>query len=85
MSRSDRLTILLSVAALCVTLVGTSCSTNARIDDLNASLNVRIDDLSASVDARFEAVRGEVREVREEIRELRALVIDALKAATAAD
>ena len=96
MSRSDRLTILLSVAALCVTLVGTSCSTNARIDDLNASLNARIDDLnaslnariddlSASVDARFEAVRGEVREVREEIRELRALVIDALKAATAAD
>lgn len=96
MSRSDRLTILLSVAALCVTLVGTSCSTNARIDDLNASmnariddlnasLNARIDDLSASVDARFEAVRGEVRAVREELRELRALVIDAIKTATAAD
>ena len=89
MNRSDRITILLSVAALCVTLVGTSCSTNARIDDLNmslnariddlsASLNARIDDLSASVDARFEAVH-------EEIRELRALVIEAIKAAPAAD
>ena len=78
MNRSDRITILLSVAALCVTLVGTSCSTNARIDDLNMSLNARIDDLSASVDARFEAVR-------EEIRELRALVIEAIKAAPAAD
>ena len=74
MGRSDRLAILLSVAALCVTIVGTSCSTNARIDDLNA----RIDNLSASVDARFEAVR-------EEIRELRALVIAAIKAASAAD
>lgn len=78
MNRSDRITILLSVAALCVTLVGTSCSTNARIDDLNMSLNARIDDLSASVDARFEAVH-------EEIRELRALVIEAIKAAPAAD
>ena len=89
MGRSDRLTILLSVAALCITIVGTSCSTNARIDDLNANVNARIDDLSASLNARIDDlsasvdVRFEV--VREELRELRALVIDALEAASAAD
>ena len=89
MGRADRLTILLSVAALCVTIVGTSCSTNARIDDLNANVNARIDDLSASLNARIDDlsasvdVRFEV--VREELRELRALVIDAIEAASAAD
>ncbi len=100
MGRSDRLTILLSVAALCITIVGTSCSTNARIDDLNANVNARIDDLNANVNARIDDlsaslnariddlsasvdVRFEV--VREELRELRALVIDALEAASAAD
>ncbi len=61
MGRADRITILLSVAALCVTIIGTSCSTNARIDDLgarmgemNASLSTRIDDLSASLNARID-------------------------------
>lgn len=85
MNRSDRITILLSVAALCVTLVGTSCSTNARIDDLNTNLNARIDDLSANVNARFASVDARFEAVREEIRELRALVIEAIKAAPAAD
>ena len=96
MDRSDRLTILLSVAALCVTLVGTSCSTNARIDDLNTSLNARINDLSANVNARFASVDARFDDLsasvdarfeamREEIRELRALVIEAIKAASAAD
>ena len=89
MGRSDRLAILFSVAALCVTIVGTSCSTNARIDDLNANVNARIDDLSASLNARIDDLSASVdvrfEAVREELRELRALVIDALEAAAAAD
>ena len=90
MGRSDRITILLSVAALCLTIIGTSCSTNARIDDLNANMNARIDDLrddvaaqiagaNARIDALhrdFDALRDDV---REDIRELRAIVIDALQ------
>ena len=75
MGRSDRITILLSVAALCVTIIGTSCSTNARIGDLHARINgvsARIDDVNTNVNARID-------ELREDIRELRALVIDAIK------
>ena len=115
MGRADRITILLSVAALCVTIIGTSCSTNARIDDLGArmgemnaslnariddldtSLNARIDDLSASLNARIDDLRAEVTAqiaavnaridgLDRDLRELRAIVIDAVKApAPAAD
>ena len=75
MGRSDRITVLLSVAALCVTIIGTSCSTNARIGDVNA----RIDDVHANVNARIDGLS-------EDIRELRAIVIDAVKAdASSAD
>ena len=126
MGRADRITILLSVAALCVTIIGTSCSTNARIGDLSArvdalgaslsaridagdaslgaridagdaslnaridaldaSLNARIDDLRAEVAAQFAAVNARIDAVDRDIRELRALVIDAVQvAAPAAD
>ena len=103
MGRSDRLTILLSAVALCATIIGSSCSTNARIDDLNAriddlnaSWNARIDDLNASWNARFDDLRAEVAAqiaavnarvdaLHEEVRALRALVIDALKKAAPAD
>ena len=82
MGRSDRITILLSVAALCATIIGTSCSTNARIGDVNA----RIDDVHANVNARIDDVNARIDDVNaridglsEDIRELRAIVIDAVK------
>ena len=95
MGRADRITILLSVAALCVTIIGTSCSTNARIEEANASVNARIDDLGASMNARIDDLRAEVAAqidavnaridaLQEEVRDLRALVIDAIKAAAPA-
>ena len=107
MGRSDRITILLSVAALCATIIGTSCSTNARIGDVNARIddvNARIDDVHANVNARIDDVRAElmvqiagvnariddvnarIGGLSEDIRELRAIVIDAVKAdASSAD
>ena len=96
MTRADRITILLSVAALCVTIIGTTCSTNARIGDMNAAMNARIDDLRAEfaaqiagLDARIDALRHEVREdvreLREDVREIRAIVIDALRGEAPAD
>ena len=92
MGRSDRITILLSVAALCATIVGTSCSTNARISDLNTSLNARIDDVNARIDdavtslnARIDSAVGglnaRIDDLHQDVRELRAIVIDALKTA----
>ena len=109
MGRADRITILLSVAALCVTIIGTSCSTNARIGDLsaridgvnanvnaridhlraeltaqiaavNASVNARIDDLRAELTAQIAAVNTRLDAVDRDVRELRAIVIDAVKA-----
>ena len=106
MGRADRITILLSVAALCVTIVGTSCSTHARIDDLNAGLSARIDDLDAGLSARIDdldanlnariddlrtevtaqiaAVNARIDTLDRDVRELRALVIDAIKVAAPA-
>lgn len=110
MERSDRITILLSVAALCATIVGTSCSTNARISDLSANVNARFDDLNArlggansilnariddsnarlddaitGLNARLDSAVGGLNarmdELHQDIRELRALVIEALKTA----
>ena len=82
MGRSDRITVLLSVAALCVTIIGTSCSTNARIGDVHARIDdvhARIDDVHANVNARIDGLS-------EDIRELRAIVIEAVKAdASSAD
>ena len=63
MGRADRITILLSVAALCVTIVGTSCSTNARIGDLNA----RIDDLRVEVTAQIDGVNARMDDLRAEV------------------
>ena len=99
MERADRITILLSVAALCGTNIGTSCSTHARIDDLsaridagdaslsariddlNTSLNARIDDLRAEVTAQIAAVNARIDALDRDIRDLRALVIDAIQTA----
>ena len=51
-----------------------NANVNARFDDLNA----RFDDLNANVNARFD-------DLQEDIRELRALIIDAIKGADPAD
>ena len=42
---------------------------NARIDGVNSQLNTRIDDLNTRFEARFD-------DVQEDIRELRALIVD---------
>ena len=88
MGRADRITILLSVAALCGTIIGTSCSTNARIgdvnarvDEVNANVNARIND----VNARIDDVNARIDELRGDIRELRTIVIDAVTADRPAD
>ena len=51
---------------------------NARIDDVNANVNARIDDVNANVNTRID-------DLQEDIRELRALIIDAIKGADPAD
>lgn len=74
MSMGDRITILVAASAISATLGVGSCSTNARIDDINTQLDARIDDVNARID-----------DVQTEIRELRALIIDAIQADIPAD
>ena len=77
MFSTDRISLLLGVGAIVVTLGVGTCSTNARIDDVNrrfddvdrrfddlsASVDRRFDDLSASVNRRFDQVRADIREL----------------------
>ena len=58
---------------------------NARIDDVNANLNARIDDLRADVTAQIAGVNTRIDDLQENIRELRALIIDAIKRTDPAD
>ena len=68
----------IGVATLVLMLAGLqlqqNVNVNLRIDDLNATLNARIDDVNARID-----------DLQEDIRELRALIIDALHRADPAD
>ena len=57
MFSTDRISLLLGVSAIVVTLGVGTCSTNARIDDVNRrfdDVDRRFDDLSASVNRRFD-------------------------------
>ena len=53
MFNTDRISLLLAVGAIVVTLGVGTCSTNARIDDLSDSVN-----------RRFDQVRADIRELR---------------------
>ena len=72
---TDRQTLFsaaLGVGAICATVTGSSCSINARIDDLHANLL----DFRAEVRLEIQSVRDEVRSVREEVQDVRSLLID---------
>ena len=71
MSMGDRITVLVAVGS---TLGFGSCSINARIDDVNRQRNTRIGDVTARIN-----------DVQADIRELRALVVNALRHGGPAD
>ena len=86
MSWTDRITVLVAAGAIVATLSVGTCSTNGRfddvnqrIDDVNDRFNVRFDD----VNRRFDDVNGRFDDVQTDIRELRSLVIEAIKTDTA--
>ena len=78
MSWTDRITILIAALMLSATLGVGMCSTvdatNRQID----GVNLRINDVQADVNRRFDDVQAD-------IRELRTLVLDALKRVEPAD
>lgn len=71
MTTTDRLTVIGIGAAVVVAIVGGSCSTNARIDDLRADMNARFADVNARIgdtNARIGDLSTEVRAEHAEIR-----------------
>jgi outer membrane murein-binding lipoprotein Lpp len=68
---TDRLTVIGIGATVVLVIIGGSCSTNARIDDLRADMNARFGDMSArigDVNARIGDLNAEVRAEHAEIR-----------------
>ena len=70
MSWADRVSMLVAAGVIVATLGVGTCSTNARFNDVNA----RFDDVEWRIDA-----------LQADIRELRTLVIDAIKRGEPAD
>ena len=50
-----------------------------RIDDVNTNLNSRIDDVNTNLNSRIDDVHSRIDDLQNDIRELRPLVIDAIK------
>ena len=77
----------IGLATLLLMLIGLmvqqNAAMNARIDDVNVGVNARIDDVNTSVNARIDDLRSEMNrrldDLQEDIRELRTLVIEALR------
>jgi outer membrane murein-binding lipoprotein Lpp len=75
---TDRLTVIGIGATVVLVIIGGSCSTNARIDDLRADMNARFGDVNArfadvsarigDVNARIDDLNAEVRAEHAEIR-----------------
>ena len=77
MSWTDRISLYIAAGAIVVTLGVGTCSTNARFNDVNArfdDVNRRIDDVNRRIDG-----------IQDDIRELRALVVDAIQGAAPAE
>ena len=81
MSSGDRVSFFVGVGVIVVTLGVGTCSTNARFNDVNARFN----DVNARFDDGIDGVNARLDDLQADIRELRALVIEALQRDESAD
>ena len=82
MVERDQIPLLLGIGAIVVTLSAGTCSTNARIGDLNSSINSRFDDMNNRFDdmnSRIDDVNRRIDDVQTGVRELRGLLFESLK------
>ena len=68
MTTTDRLTVIGIGATVLVAIIGGSCSTNARIDDLRTDMNARFSDLNAERRAEHAEIRTEIRRIDDRLR-----------------
>ena len=84
MSWTDRISLDIAAGAVVVTLGVGTCSTNARFNDVNArfdDVNARFDDVNRRIDDVNRRIDG----IQDDIRELRALVVEAIQRAAPAE
>ena len=65
-------------------MIQQNANVDARLDDVNANVNARIDDVNRRIDDVVVNVNARLDDIQDDIRELRALVTEALKGAEAA-
>ena len=64
-----RLTVISLGIGIILAVTGSSCSTNARIDDLRADMNARFADMRADINTRFAEAAAERRDEHRRIDE----------------
>lgn len=74
MDRQVSISVALGVGAICATIVGSTCATNGRFNDLHAD----IIDLRQEIRSEIRSVRDEIQSVRDEVQSVRGLLIDHL-------
>ena len=78
----DQIPLLLGSGAIVVTLGVGTCSTNARIDDLNDNMNNRFEDVNRrfeDMNRRVDDVNRRIDDVQADVRELRGLLFENLQ------
>ena len=81
MDRQVLISVALGVGAICATIVGSTCATNGRFNDLHADiidLRQEIRSEIRGVRDEIQSVRDEIQSVRDEIQGVRGLLIDHL-------
>ena len=79
MDRQVLISVALGVGAICATIVGSTCATNGRFNDLHADiidLRQEIRSEIRGVRDEIQSVRDEIQSVRDEVQSVRGLLID---------
>ena len=79
----DQVPLLIGFGAIIVTLATGTCSTNTRITDAVVSINQRMDDGFENMNRRIDDTNKRIDDFQTDVRELRNLVIEAIRSATA--
>ncbi len=79
----DQVPLLIGIGAIIVTLATGTCSTNTRITDAVVSINQRMDVGFENMNRRIDDTNKRIDDFQTDVRELRNLVIEAIRSATA--
>ena len=79
----EQIPILIGIGAIIVTIATGTCSTNTRITDAVVSINQRMADGFENMNRRIDDTNDRIDDLQTDVRELRSLVIEAIRSETA--